>query len=129
MANTNPQKGVTLRSVLLALILIPANIYWIVEQEVVRYTHPTLMAPISNVVFMVFVFTVLSLLFRRFLPKLALSQGELLVCYVMLTAMSSLCSHDMMEILIPTIGHAYWFATPENEWAELFHRYSRIGLL
>ena len=123
MANTNPQKGVTLRSVLLALILIPANIYWIVEQEVVRYTHPTLMAPISNVVFMVFVFTVLSLLFRRFLPKLALSQGELLVCYVMLTAMSSLCSHDMMEILIPTIGHAYWFATPENEWAELFHRY------
>jgi hypothetical protein len=112
-----------MRSVLLALILIPANIYWIVEQEVVRYTHPTLMAPISNVVFMVFVFTVLSLLFRKFLPKLALSQGELLVCYVMLTAVSSLCSHDMMEILIPTIGHAYWFATPENEWAELFHRY------
>lgn len=117
------QKGVTLRTVLLALILIPANVYWIVEQEVVRYTHPTLMAPISNVIFIVFVFTILSLLFRKFMPSLALNQGELLVCYVMLTAMSNLCSHDMMEILIPSIGHAYWFATPENEWAELFHRY------
>ncbi|MFC1714647.1 DUF6785 family protein [Candidatus Poribacteria bacterium] len=117
------QKGVTLRAILLSLILIPANINWIVEQEVVRYTHPTLMAPISNVVFIVFVLTVLSLIFRKFMPKLALRQGELLVCYVMLTAVSCLCSHDMMEILIPTIGHAYWFATPENEWAELFHRY------
>jgi len=122
MANSS-QKGVSLRAVLLSLLLIPANIYWIIEQEVVRYTHPTLMAPISNVVFLVFVFTVLSLLLKKFAPKLAFSQGELLVCYVMLTAMSSLCSHDMMQILIPTIGHAYWFATPENEWAELFHRY------
>ena len=120
---TRPEKGVTLRSVLLALILIPINVYWIVQQEVVRYTHPTLMAPISNVVFIVFVFTILSLVFKKFMPKLALNQGELLVLYVMLTAMSCLCSHDMMEILIPTIGHAYWFATPENEWAELFHRY------
>lgn len=117
------QRGVTLKSVIIALILIPANVYWIVEQEVVRYTHPTLMAPISNVIFIVFIFTILSLLFRKLVPKLALSQGELLVCYVMLTAMSSLCSHDMMQILIPTLGHAYWFATPENEWAELFHRY------
>lgn len=117
------QKGVTLRSVLLSLVLIPVNVYWIVQQEVVRYTHPTLMAPISNVIFILFILTVLSLTLRKFTPGLALSQGELLVCYVMLTAMSCLCSHDMMQILIPTIGHAYWFATPENEWAELFHRY------
>ena len=117
------KKGVTLKSILIALILIPANVYWIVQQEVVRYTHPTLMSPISNVIFIVFVFTILSLILRKFAPKIALNQGELLVCYVMLTAMSSLCSHDMMQILIPTIGHAFWFATPENEWAELFHRY------
>ncbi len=81
-------KGVTLRSVLLALILIPANVYWIVEQEVVRYTHPTLMAPVSNVIFIVFVFTVLSLFLRKFVPRLALNQEELLVCYVMLTGLT-----------------------------------------
>ncbi|MBD3184498.1 hypothetical protein GF312_19600 [Candidatus Poribacteria bacterium] len=116
-------RGVTFKSVIISLLLIPVNVYWIVEQEVVRYTHPTLMAPISNVIFIVFVLTVVSLLLRKLSPRLALNQGELLVCYVMLTAMSCLCSHDMMEILIPTIGHAFWFATPENEWAELFHRY------
>lgn len=116
-------KRVTTKSLILALILIPANVYWIIQQEVVRYTHPTLMAPISNVIFIVFVFTILSLVLRRIAPKIALNQQELLICYVMLTAMSSLCSHDMMQILIPTIGHAFWFATPENEWAELFHRY------
>ena len=117
------QNRITIRSVLIALILIPANIYWIIQQEVVRYTHPTLMAPISNVVFIVFILTVLSLILRKINAKFALSQSELLVSYIMLTAMSSLCSHDMMEILIPTLGHAYWFATPENEWADLFQRY------
>ena len=29
----------------------------------------------------------------------------------------------MLRVLIPMIPHAFWFATPENEWAELFHRY------
>jgi hypothetical protein len=29
----------------------------------------------------------------------------------------------MMEILVSTLGHAFWFATPENDWKDLFWRY------
>ena len=41
----------------------------------------------------------------------------------MLSIASSLAGHDVLRVLIPMIPHAFWFATPENEWAELFHRY------
>ena len=29
----------------------------------------------------------------------------------------------MIQRLFPLIGHAFYFAAPENEWQELFHRY------
>ena len=28
---------------------------------------------------------------------------------------------DRFLVLMPLIGHAHWFATPENDWANLFH--------
>ena len=28
--------------------------------------------------------------------------------------------HDMLQILVPMMGHAFWFATAENEWQNLF---------
>ena len=54
---------------------------------------------------------------------MALSQGELLVIYVMLSVASATAGHSMMEILVSTLGHAFWFATPENDWKDLFWRY------
>jgi len=62
-------------------------------------------------------------IFKRFLPRLVLSQGELLVIYVMLSVASATAGHSMMEILVSTLGHAFWFATPENDWKDLFWRY------
>ena len=36
---------------------------------------------------------------------------------------SVVASHDFGQILVPLIGHASWFETPENEWKELFFPY------
>ncbi|MBC8392165.1 MAG: hypothetical protein H8E17_06340 [Deltaproteobacteria bacterium] len=36
---------------------------------------------------------------------------------------SGLAGHDFLQLTTPTLPHAYWFATPENEWQELFHPY------
>ena len=33
---------------------------------------------------------------------------------------SGITGHDMLEILVPMLGHAFRFATPENEWQQLF---------
>ena len=115
--------SVTWRSLAIGLVLIPLNCYWIVESELVAFSgHPTCVSLIFTVVFSVFVLSVLNLLLRRFLPKSTLSQGELIVIYVMLSVVSATAGHNFMEILVPILGHAFWFATPENEWKDLFWR-------
>lgn len=113
-------RGITLRSLLIALILIPVNCFWIIQLEIVRYTHPTLVAPLANVIFSILVLILLNRALKRF-KFLSLSPPELLSIYVFLSVGLSLCSHDILEVLISSMGHAFWFATPENEWKELFH--------
>jgi hypothetical protein len=114
--------GVTPRAIAIALLLTPANTYWIMQMELVRYSgHPTTISIFFNVVFCLLALTIVNVLVGRRWPKLALSQQELLVIYVMLSIASALCGHDFIEILSSYIGHAFWFATPENKWAELFH--------
>ncbi|MDP7280464.1 MAG: hypothetical protein QGG39_11350, partial [Candidatus Poribacteria bacterium] len=117
---TSPQNGLTVKSLLIGLLLIPANVFWIIQLEVVRYTHPTLIHPLSNVIFIIFWLLIISLGLNRISTKIGLSQAEVLTIYVMLCVVSSLCSHDMMEILVTILGHPFRFATPENEWRELF---------
>ena len=92
--------------------------------EMVQYSAlPTTVSLIFTAVFSVFVLILLNLLLKRFLPSLALRQSELLVIYVMLSVASATAGASMMEILIPIIGHAFWFATPENDWSNLLWRY------
>jgi len=52
-----------------------------------------------------------------------MNRGELLTIYVMLSIATGIFGHDFIRILIHTMGAAHWFATPENEWMELFFRY------
>jgi len=117
---TNFHNGLTLKSFLIALLLIPINVYWIIQLEVVRYTHPTLIHPLSNVIFIIFWLLLIGYILNKVSPKLGIQPPELLTIYVMLCVVSSLCSHDMMEILITIMGHPFRFASPENEWRELF---------
>jgi hypothetical protein len=113
--------GVTLRAVGIGLILIPINCYWIIYTEMVWWAQfPTTMSLFFNVIFNLAVIIPISLLLRRLSPRLCLSQNELLVIYVMLCMASAVASHDNFQVLIPMIGHPFWFDTPENEWAELF---------
>lgn len=118
--NTNKQKFITLRSLLISLILIPLNCYWIIQIEIVWYTgHPTCISLFQNPVFSLLVVAIISLLLKRF-KIFHLSEGELLFIYVSVVMSSSVASHDLIQILVPTISHIYWYATPENEWKDLF---------
>ena len=116
--------SVSWRAIAIGLLLIPINCYWITYIELVQYSaQPTIVSLIFTVVFNVLVLIGFNQIFKRFLPRLALSQGELLVIYVMLSVASATVGHSMMEILVSTLGHAFWFATPENDWKDLFWRY------
>lgn len=92
--------------------------------EIVRYSgHPTCISLFFNVIFILSIFIALNLFLCRFLQKIAFNQGELLAIYVMLCIASAVSSLDMAQVLIPILSHAFWFATPENEWKELFWNY------
>jgi hypothetical protein len=120
-AERTPRYGVTARAVLIALLLTPLNCYWIMQIEVVWYSgHPTCASIFYNVVFSLLVVMGCNAVWRMVMPRHALYQGELLTIYVMLGIASSIASHDMLQILVPTITHASKYATPENEWARLF---------
>jgi len=113
--------NVTYRSILIGLILIPVNAVWLILMEEFRYSgHPTTASLFFNVIFWLFVLILLNLILKKFVPRVALKQGELLTIYVMLAIASSISGHDALISLPPVLGHAFWFATPENEWRELY---------
>ncbi len=121
---TEKRTGVTIIALLLGLILIPINCYWVVKAEIIKATiHATILALFFNVIFCIFVLTLLNHLIKRFLPRWSLSQAELLLIYTMLSVSTGLFGIDLMTLLVPSMGHAFWFATPENEWRTVFWRY------
>ena len=117
LKNQAPHPGVTFRAIALGLLLIPVNTYFIMANHLKFWsTLPTTMSLIYNVIITLMVLIPFNLLLKRFLPKFAFRQAELLTVFAMLSLSSAIAGHDMMQTVIPTISDGYWFATPENEW-------------
>ena len=122
--NESTAPGIRPRALIVALLLMVPNAYFVVGAEVLwEQGLPTRIALFYSVVFIVFVVTLLNVLLERFLPKAALTRAELLFLYIMLSLSASLSGTDMLQGLIVTMGHPFWFATPENDWKNLFWRY------
>jgi hypothetical protein len=116
--------GVTWRAILLGTALIVPNVFWVLEVEGMWHSgHPTTISLFWNVVLNIFLLILLNLAVRRVRADWALTQGELITIYVMLSVASGLAGHDALALTIPAIPHAFRFATPENQWSELFFRY------
>ena len=116
-----PHIGASWRAILVGLLLIPPNTYWIMDSAGQGY--PTTVSLYFNVIFCVFVIAVLNYLLTQISSRFAVKQGELLTIYIMLAIASSVAGHDMLRVLIPMIPHAFWYASTENDWADLFHRF------
>ncbi len=120
----NSPSIVTWRALLIGLLLIPVNCYWIIQMEVVRYSGiPTTISLLFNAVFCLFVLSSLNLLVGKLKPRFAFSQAEFLAVYVMICLASAIAGHGFMQMLVPIMAYPFWFATPENEWREIFWRY------
>lgn len=114
----------TWRSVLLGLLLIPVNCYWVTVVEVRWYTLDGSCLPLFvTPIFMLFVLTLFNLALRWLRAGWSLTQGELRAVYIMLVLSSTLNGHDMIQNLFGSLGHPHQFATPYNQWQPLFFRY------
>ncbi|HGJ65822.1 TPA: hypothetical protein ENS27_10575 [bacterium] len=116
-----------LRSILIGSILIPINCFWILQLEFNRWSFPTYLVPYYNAIFCLVLLVGVSFILQRINVKWAFHPIELLIMYLMMCVASSICSHNMMEIIVTSMGHAYWYATPENEWADLILPYLPDG--
>src|SRR5690242_3632816 len=110
-------RGVTARTVVLGTLLIPLNALWVVRLERVMFgPYCSTISLFANVVFVLFLLVGLNAILRRFLPRVAFSQGELLTLYTMLAISTGLAGLDGIGIVDQTIPHGAWFATPSNGW-------------
>ncbi len=114
----------TIKLLLFAFVAVPLNCLWVIDTGIVGHgTNFTRVSLFMNTIFVLFVLTWLNIFFRRWLPKFVLQKEDLLLLYAMLSVSSGIAGHDIIQRLYPLLGHAFYFATPENEWAELFHAY------
>ena len=120
----SPSRSVRYRAFVVSVILIPINIYWNVQMELVRYSGlPTTISLFFNVIFNLLVLSLANIGIKRFFGKTLFKSGELSTIYVMLSIASGIGGHSMMQILPPMLGHPFWFATEENDWKNLFWRH------
>ena len=115
LKNQNPHPGVTFRAITLGLLLIPVNTYFIMANHLKFWsTLPTTMSLIYNVIITLMVLIPFNLLLKRFLPKFAFRQGELLTVFAMLSLSSAIAGHDMMQTVIPTISDGLLVRNPRK---------------
>ena len=82
--------------------------------------YPTTLSLFFNVIFFLFLITILNVLMQHTFQISGLNPSELLLIYTMLSVASAICGLDMMQQLITYVGGITWMANPENEWKDLF---------
>ncbi len=113
------------RAILIGLLLVPVNVYFLLYMEVVTFggitgaggPYPSTVSIFANAIMFLLALTALNGIFARRFPNSALTRSELLVIYVMLTISTAIVSVDFMDILVPMMTYPFRAATPENKWA------------
>lgn len=111
---------VTWRAVIVGLVLIPPNAWFVIHGLFWGQSRPTTVSLIFNVIATLFLLVLLNGLLRRVRPRWALSRGELLVIYAMLSVACAVCGLDQVQTMVEVVAHPIWGATPENRWEDLF---------
>lgn len=115
-----PARGVTWRAIILGLVLIWPNAWWIYMMEIVRYAgHPTTISLFFNSILVLLALVLFNGLLKRVRPAWVFSQIELLTIYIMLNIGSALAGHDFIQVLVPVMTHVFWFSNATNRWEEL----------
>lgn len=112
---------VTTRSIILGLVLIPINCYWLAVMEI-RWNSldSTCVSLFFHVIFILTLLAAINALVRMRFPSIALEPAELLIIYIMLSITSAIMGRDSLENLLPVLGHLFWFADSTNKFSRFF---------
>ena len=119
-----PRRGqVRLRALWFGALFALVNVVWLMQVDGVRYTGViTKMSLVYTGVFAFALLLVANAALRRFAPRWSFSAAELLLVYGMMFMACSVAGLDFLHVLPTTLTHAFWYATPENHWEDLFLR-------
>ena len=121
MESESQQSGISFQALTIGLILAIINPYWISVNDYLKGLNHTYMSRFSNAIFTLFMLILLNFLLQKLRPKSALRESDLSVIYIMIVMVSTISGHRMTRFLGP-IAHPFWFATPENDWRNMFWR-------
>lgn len=122
---TSNYSDITTRAIIIGLLLMPVLSYLVALQEMIWHAlHWSSMSLPQIAIFIVAILVFINFIASRFFPKRQLlSQNEILVIYVMICTTTAFIAHDNMICLMGVLAHGFWFATPENDWNNIFHGY------
>lgn len=110
-------------TLLFGSILIILTCYWIISAENRVVWELTDFSIFPTVLFTFFLLAAIAPLLRKYLKNIAPTSRELAMTYIMVSVATALAGHDIVRQLVPMIANAGWFATPENEWSDIFFRF------
>ncbi len=116
------QRGVTVRAVslglLCCLVIACGEAYGVL---VVRGSPMAADYSAGAAVFLFFLITLLINPLARLFTATCLHGGEMATVYIMMIVSSAIPSWGFVMNLIPFLGGLFYYATPENDWANLIH--------
>ena len=110
-------------TLLFGSILIILTCYWIISAENRVVWELTDFSIFPTVLFTFFLLAAISPILRKYFKSAAPTSRELAMTYIMVSVATALAGHDIVRQLVPMIANAGWFATPENEWSDIFFRF------
>lgn len=123
MGNSEHKLFATIRSIVIGLLLIIINSHYQTGVSSTLDIEITDLSLFSNVIFFMFILVLLNHILWKLKSIHSLSQNELLTIYIMLATSTALNGTDMIKCLVSLVGNGTWYATPENEWDNLFGPY------
>jgi hypothetical protein len=113
--------GISWRAILIGALLIPVVCIWNEYTEIVAEgTDLVAMSLIIAVVILLFFLVMINLALKKWAPRIAFSQAELMYIYIMLTVSVGISGIGMTQFLVPQLGNMYRYATPSNRWEEFW---------
>jgi len=121
----NIRSAITLRAVIIGFLLvillsvaIPYNDYYIRSTRITGNHFP------MGAVFILFLLAFcINTIVRRFNRAVALTPAELLVVWCMMIVCTGIPSMGLMRYFFAMLVGPFYYATPQNRWAESLHRY------
>jgi len=114
-----PQRwsGVTPRAWIISLALIPLVVFWVEYNEIVAQgSELAAMSLTMAAVFPLLLLVAMNLLLKKWRPRWALRQSELMFIYCLTTVAAYVSGIGMIQFLNPTLVGWRHFATPSNHW-------------